>query len=246
MKLLYAGLSEVGRVRERNEDAWMADPAAGLFIVSDGMGGHLAGNVASKAVVQTLPAMLAQTLSGAESMTEAMARVNDALIQLSKDLHAHAQRWPGLAGMGATVVLALFRGREAVIAHMGDSRAYRLRDSELEQLTKDHTILQLLIDEGEITAQEAKAHPSRGQLTRAVGLPGEPLPESQTIDVRAGDCLLLCTDGLTEMLSKDEIRAIVADDLDPRAACAYLIESTIAAGGRDNITALVVEVGGER
>jgi len=133
-------------------------------------------------------------------------------------------------------------GTNALLAHMGDSRAYLLHDGKFQQRTHDHSLVQLLIDTGDITPQEAAEHPSRGQITRYVGMPGEALPEVLLIDIAAGDRLLLCTDGLTGMVPEQELCDIMLNQRTPRQACRALIAAANEAGGLDNITALVVDV----
>ena len=240
----HAGLSDRGRVRESNEDNWAADPKQGLYIVSDGLGGQFAGALASKIVVEVLPKLVRERLEDAGDLADPQAaeQLQAILCDLSQQVYEQTHGEPGLEGMGATVVLALIRGGNVLVAHMGDSRAYRLREGHLEQLTKDHSIVQLLIETGDIRPEEAARHPARGQVTRSVGMEGEPLPEVQMIDVVAGDRLLLCTDGLTGMLADDDIANMVGPGLSAQEACRHLIEAALDAGGEDNITVLVVDV----
>jgi len=244
LRVEHAGLSDPGRVRDRNEDSWMADPRRGLYIVSDGIGGELAGDVASRAVVEALPGLVTRSLGEAPDpgAVETLQHVKEAICELSGQIRDQTRHEPGLEGMGATVVLALVRGACAVIAYLGDSRAYRLREGRLEQLTQDHTIVRLLVDRGEIAPDEAAAHPSRGQLTRAVGMEGECLPESARIDLQSGDRLLLCTDGLVDMLSDEEVGSILGDRAPPASTCRRLVDAANAAGGKDNITAVVLDI----
>jgi protein phosphatase len=149
--------------------------------------------------------------------------------------------------MGSTVVCALVRGNQVLIAHMGDSRAYRLRGGRLKQLTRDHSLVELLIRSGDITLEEAATHPSRGRLTRNIGMDGEPLPQTCLLKHRAGDQLLLCTDGLTGMISDEQIKTILSESSPLETRCQRLVDAANQAGGKDNVTVLLLSiVGGER
>ncbi len=241
----YAGLSDVGRLREANEDRWFADPRLGLYLVADGIGGSAAGGVASQIVAEVLPRLLWRRLQGAEAPAHAelAEQVSAALVELSERLREESCRALGLKGMGSTVVLTLLHDRQAVVAHMGDSRAYLLHAGRLKQLTNDHTISQLLVDHGKLAPDEAASHPTHGQLTRFVGMATEALPETASIELAPGDRLLLCSDGLTGMLSDGQILEILSQPLDPDDACRRLIAAANEAGGKDNLTALIVAVG---
>ena len=248
MTLRYAGLTDVGRVRQRNEDNWAADPAQGLFIVADGMGGEFAGELASRAVVTTLPELVRKYLGTMEGLPNGRAgrRMGKAIATLSTQLRQQTQNEPGLAGMGSTVVCALVRGRKALVAHLGDSRAYLLRTGRLKQLTKDHTLVQVLLDSGEITPEEAVTHPARGRLTRSVGMAGEPLPQTRMLELRPGDLVMLSTDGLTGMVSDGQILSILKEPLPLETQCRRLVDAAKATGGADNITvALLFFAGNE-
>jgi protein phosphatase len=242
----HAGLSDIGHVRADNQDRWAADPALGLYVVADGMGGAAAGALAAQVVVETLPPLLRQRLHGVADLGAPVAAdcLAGALAELSERVRAGSHGRPDLDGMGSTVVLALVRGTEALVAHLGDSRAYLLRDGRLELLTRDHSLAQLLVDCGEIAPEDAGLHPGRAQLTRYVGMPGEALPEVTSLSLRPGDRLLLCSDGLTTMLDDNLIRTILASRAGPDETCRRLVASANAAGGRDNITALVVDAAG--
>jgi protein phosphatase len=245
-RILHSGLTDTGRVRIGNEDAWAADPAQGLYIVADGMGGHNAGEIAAQLVVDSLPKLVRKRIGtdgSAPRTTQALARrLRSAVARLNREVYAHSMSEPGLHGMGATVVLALVRGGEAVVVHMGDSRAYLLRDGKLKLLTKDHSVVQELIDIGEITEAEAATHPERNRITASVGMPGDATPDSRRVPLRAGDKLLLCSDGLANMVPDPEIGQILGRCRCPEMVCQDLIDAANVAGGQDNITAVVVEV----
>ncbi|MBF0566511.1 MAG: Stp1/IreP family PP2C-type Ser/Thr phosphatase [Nitrospirae bacterium] len=238
-----AGLTDKGRVRQRNEDNWMADPMGGIFIVSDGMGGHAGGDTASRVVVEKLPVLLGKKLKGLQSLgsDEAKDRFNQIFGELNDQVRLLSKSNPGLMGMGATVVLAIVRGDKVAIAHMGDSRAYMLSNGQLRQLTEDHSVVQLLIRSGEITAEEAAAHPARGKITRCVGMAGEAFPEIDVLQVEPDDRLLLCSDGLTGMVADSAITGILTAQGDEDEACRALVKAANMAGGVDNITVLIVD-----
>jgi protein phosphatase len=244
--LSYFGLSDRGRVRPQNEDNWTADPEQGLFVVADGMGGAFAGALASKAVVETLPALVRQSLGTMDGLPRLRARreMKKVIATLSTQLRRQTQNEPGMAGMGSTVMCVLVRGDRVLVAHMGDSRAYRLRAGRLKQLTRDHSVVQLLLDAGEIKPEEAATHPARGRLTRNVGMEGEPLPETRLSKLKPGDLLLLCTDGLTGMLSDRQIGKILNEAAPLETRCQNLVDAANQAGGKDNVTVLLLSVDG--
>jgi protein phosphatase len=240
----YAGLTDVGRVRQANEDNWAADPEQGLFIVADGMGGESAGALASKAVVATLPGLVRQYLGTLDGLPRGRARrrMTRAIAALSTQLRQQTQNEPGLEGMGSTVVCVLVRGSLMLVAHMGDSRAYRVRAGRLKQLTKDHSLIRLLLDSGDSTPEEAATHPARGRLTRNVGMEGEPLPQTQLLELKPGDLLLLCTDGLTGMLSDEQILSVLNEPDSVENRCQRLVDAANHAGGQDNVTVVLLSV----
>jgi PPM family protein phosphatase len=242
--LRYACLSDLGRVRSANEDRCCADPQGRFFIVADGIGGHSAGGLAAQIVVELLPRRLNQVLSAGESpAASAVAdKVAGEVARLSDRIRDETRNEPGLAGLGTTVVVAVLGEREGFLVHLGDSRAYLLRGGRLTQLTRDHTLLQLLIEEGRISPEEARVHPAQGRLTRFLGMEGAALPETTRLNIEHGDRLLLCTDGLSGMLDAPSLERILREQADPHDACRLLIEQANAAGGRDNITAIVVAV----
>lgn len=240
--ICYAGLSDRGRVRETNEDNWFADPERGLFIVADGMGGEFAGALAARAVVTALPALIQDRLGAMPSSSGLRARrcIENAIAFLSVQLREQTRNEPGLDGMGSTVVCVLVRDRKAVVAHMGDSRAYLLRKGGLRRLTADHTLVEVLLHREEITPKEASMHHGLGRLTRNVGMPGEPLPESRLIGLDPSDLIMLCTDGLTGILSDKQIQAILKEPASLKRRCRHLVEAANNKGGSDNITALLI------
>jgi len=241
--LTAAGLTDTGKTRPGNEDAFVLVPDKGLYIVADGMGSHNAGALASKIVVETLPKMIEQRLDGVSSSdTEGISSLlQETLVSLSQRIWKESASKPDLAGMGATVVVANVHADCVFIAHMGDSRAYLLRDGGLRQLTEDHSVIGILLRGGEITAEEAEHHPARGRVSRYIGMEAEVYPDVQWHRAEAGDRLLLCTDGLTGMVSDSAIGEVLSEFPDPERACRALVDAANASGGKDNITALIVD-----
>lgn len=235
----YTGLTDPGRIRQQNQDCWVADPSQGSYIVADGVAGRFAGDLAAKFVVEALPRLLQTHLHNFVGLFEAFP-LQDIITELSHNLRSKTENQPGMDGMGATVVTALIRKSQALIGHLGDSRAYLWRQGSLQQLTKDHSLVQLLLDCSEISPEEAVSHPSRSQLTRYVGMAEPVLPEIRFVQLQPGDRLLLCSDGLTNMLKDDELLTILNREGSLQEACQDLIDSANAAGGRDNITALII------
>ena len=227
--------TDIGRARGRNEDAYLVrDP---LFAVADGMGGHRGGNVASKVALEAIRAFDVDGTDG-ESTSALVKDIRTA----NETVLARGEADRDLRGMGTTITALLLQGEHATIAHVGDSRAYRLRDGALEQLTEDHTLVHQLVEEGRITADQAGRHPQRSILTRAVGVEPSVDVDASTIELQPGDRLMLCTDGLTGMLSDDAIREVLAGEEDPQHASDRLVEAANAAGGDDNITVVVIDV----
>ena len=241
-RMAAASISDVGKVREHNEDACLTDVAHGLFIVADGMGGAQAGALASEIVVRVLPEMIEEGIAGLKKPTGDSVRraIRNTILALGQEIQAESAEQAGLKGMGATVVLSLIRGRWAHIAHMGDSRAYLFRDGRLTRLTEDHSIVGILLRNGEITPEEAKTHPARGRLSRYVGMESEVYPDVRTEGLRKSDRLLLCTDGVVGMISDADIQGILEANPEPQQACQALVHAANQAGGEDNITALVI------
>lgn len=246
MTTSFAGLTDIGRIRRENQDHWFADPQTGLYLVADGMGGEVGGGLASQIVVEALPLMLRDKLPSTSELTAPQTgdQVIAAVVEMSNRLRQESWNQPGIRGLGSTLVLAVIRRDHAMIVHLGDSRAYFLRQGHLEQLTADHTIVQLLLNCGEIVPEEVATHPARGQLTRFVGMSEHPLPDLRLVELAAGDRLLLCSDGLTGLVPGEKIETVLREAASPQEACQKLVAAANEAGGSDNITALVVVVSG--
>ncbi len=251
MKLDAVMLTDVGMVRDHNEDAVHVDPDHRFFIVADGMGGHAAGEVASAMAVETVK----KTLEAAASLIDAFAvRTTDnarrALVQLlqSAVLAAHqavfqrGSKEADKAGMGTTLDVVLIAGREAFVAHVGDSRTYLVRDAKAAQLTTDHTVAEVLVIEGKLTIEEALVSPYRTVLVNAIGVAADVGVEMAHLQLRQGDRLLLCSDGLHDyFLVEQELADILEADA-PVDAIARMIDAAKERGGHDNITGIVVTV----
>jgi protein phosphatase len=224
--------SDIGRARRRNEDSFLVD--APLFAVADGMGGHRGGNVAS--------AMTLEQLGGAEIERGGPARLTDAIRAANRAVLERGESDRDLSGMGTTITAVLLEGDRGHFAHVGDSRAYLLRDGTLHQITEDHTVVQRLVREGRLQPDEAGRHPQRSILTRALGVEYEVEVDERTVDLLPGDRVLLCSDGLYGMVSDTDIREVLAVEEDPQTACDRLVDLANEAGGEDNITVIVLDV----
>jgi serine/threonine protein phosphatase PrpC len=236
-----AAETDVGRVRPANEDYVFADADAGLLIVADGMGGHAAGEVASSIAAQTIAAFLRGTMPDSVTLLlDAPRLLSEAVRRADAAIRERAAADPALTGMGTTVVVAVFRGNDIALAHVGDSRAYLLREGRLERVTRDHSLVARMVDAGTITAAEARRHHMRNVITRSLGFEGNAEAEVQSLPWARGDVLLLCTDGLTGMLEDEEIEGLLAgcgEDL-PAGARA-LIDAANSHGGTDNVSVVL-------
>ncbi|MGI8921503.1 MAG: Stp1/IreP family PP2C-type Ser/Thr phosphatase [Solirubrobacteraceae bacterium] len=231
----YAELTDTGLQRRSNEDALYASPP--VFVVADGMGGAQAGEVASGIAIDAFAGGLPSTGS-AEERLAAVAR--DANTRIHELASADRQR----AGMGSTLIAAYLDGDGVAIAHVGDSRAYRWREGELERLTRDHSLVGMWIERGDITEEEAEEHPQRSVITRALGPEPNVDIETQTSPARPGDLFLLCSDGLTSMIPDAEIGALLGSGGALKEIAERLVGEANSRGGRDNITVVLFRVGG--
>jgi protein phosphatase len=243
LPLRCAGLSHIGKVREENEDTFLMDPELGLFVVSDGMGGHQGGEIASKIVTEDLPVMLEVGLDKLKVGSPAAIRtlLSKAIREQSRQLNLEGTSETGYKDMGATLVVALLRKGRAYIANLGDSRIYRFRNRRLVQLTKDHSVVSELLDKGKIKPEEAEDHEAQGEITHYVGMEDKAHPHIRSFQLKTGDRLLLCTDGLTDSINDKAIAAILAKKQQCKQACQALIDAANAAGGYDNITVVIAD-----
>lgn len=236
LSLRFSALSDVGRVRKENQDSGYAGPH--LLLVADGVGGAARGDVASATTVHQMRALDEHALESGTSAVETLIGGITLAHSRIGDLVADS---PELDGTSTTVVAGLFTGSEMVIAHVGDSRAYLLRDGEIQALTRDHSFVQSLVDEGRITEEEARIHPNRNLILRAVDGVHEPNPDTSVQSLRAGDRILLCSDGCCGVLTDEQIGQILGADNVDHAASA-LVTSSLDAGSTDNVTVVVAEV----
>lgn len=243
LPLRCAGLSHIGKVREENEDTFLMDPELGLFIVSDGMGGHRGGELASNIVTEDLPVMIEVGLDKLKVGTPAAIRnlFKKSIREQSRQLNLEGTSETGFKDMGATLVVVLLRKGRAYIANLGDSRIYRFRKGRLVQLTKDHSVVSELLDKGKIKPEEAENHEARGEITHYVGMEDKAGPYIRSFQLKKGDRLLLCTDGLTDSIDDKAIAAILAGKQQCKEACQALVDVANAAGGHDNITVVIVD-----
>ncbi len=241
MKVAYR--SDIGRIRLVNEDrGWteITDSGLAVAIVADGMGGHQAGEVASQLAVDTFREVLLGT-TAALSMDERKVLIRQAILQANEVIFDMASRNDQYHNMGTTVVAALLQPENGVIGHIGDSRAYKWRDGVLSQLTEDHTLVNELVKSGQISLEEAAVHPRRNVLTRALGTDELVEVDVRGISWKPGDLLLLCSDGLINMVSIQEMTETLSqDDLDLDAKADKLIQLALQAGGDDNITVVLL------
>ncbi len=226
--------TDTGRQRRGNEDSSYARPP--VFVLADGMGGAQSGEVASQMVVDAFTAGLPETGTPEERLSVVVQRAN-------REIHERSQNEIENAGMGTTVTAAYLEDDAVAIAHVGDSRAYLLRDGELSRLTEDHSLVEELLRGGKLTEEEAFEHPQRSVITRALGV--EPIVEidTWTYPLRPGDVVLFCSDGLTDMLPEAQIQQALTEVSDLSAAAERLIYEANDAGGRDNITVVLFRVG---
>jgi PPM family protein phosphatase len=229
-----SALSDTGRRRQQNEDAFVCDPP--LFAVADGMGGHHAGEVASR--------LAAAALEDRERGLRGETAVAELIDTANERIYRAALEDPSVAGMGTTVTVALVDDAAGTIAigHVGDSRLYRIRDGRLEQLTSDHSLVAELMRTGRLTEEEAQHHPQRSVITRAAGTEPSVEIDSATVETLPGDLYLLCSDGLTTMVGDEQILEIVQRDGDPDRITAALVAAANRAGGEDNVTVVVFEI----
>lgn len=230
----FGSRTDIGYVRDHNEDSLIIIPP--LFAVADGMGGHEAGEIASEITVNTL-AELAPSHLDAEGLTAAVEAANYNVMKAPR-------QGIGRDGMGTTLTAAMLEGERLLIAQVGDSRAYLLHKGHLQQITRDHSLMADLIEAGQITPEEARVHPNRSVITRAIGSDIHMRPDIYELNVDAGDRILLCSDGLSSMISNNAIESIMRRQSDAQHCADELVTAALENGGADNVTIVVADVPG--
>lgn len=255
MQVRAFGISDVGRRREKNEDSFLVNEDLGLYAVADGMGGHLGGDFASGLAVGTLEEVMRALEEDPDATLQdegdapgvkagdCQGYLRYAIRLASKRIYDKARFDPALRGMGTTTVVLLFNEGKAYIANVGDSRAYRIRSDRIIQITKDHSLVSEQIRAGILSEKDARAHRLKNIITRSVGFQEDVDTDIDIRVVRKGDLFLLCSDGLSNLVNDDEIcDVITTNDIEP--ACRRLVDIANERGGEDNITVVLVEVGG--
>ncbi len=250
MRIKACGLSDVGLARTHNEDCFDIDVDHQIYIVADGMGGHSHGEVASRIAVKAIREFIQQTADqdttwpfAYDTRLKRHANQLKASVRIAHDKVLRAIRQDGsLVGMGTTVVGFLIKGPVAAVAHVGDSRAYRLRGDRLDLLTQDHTWVNEQVVAGYLSEEQARAHPLKNVVTRALGGESEVVVDVREVEVMAGDVYILCSDGLTTMLSDEEIERRLLEPVPVEDVCRNLVRDANAKGGLDNITVVLVQI----
>ena len=233
----YAVLSDRGRVRENNEDSYYADGR--VFIVADGMGGHRAGEVASAAAIEEFLGFEAQ-----HREEPPLERLRGGMQAANRSLYRMADDDRELEGMGTTFTAVLVEGG-LHLGHVGDSRAYIWREGQLRPMTRDHSLVERMVDEGQISPRDARTHPQRNVILRALGVAQVLEIDLDTVDAVPGDRLLLCSDGLSGLLEDEEIESIISGETEPEESCRRLVDAANERGGTDNITVIVAHLEAE-
>lgn len=250
MQIKAYGQSDVGRVRSSNEDAWGVFPDLQFFVVADGMGGHAGGEVASRMAVDTMRDFILSSLPSSEvtwpaevdrNLPVPIKRLVSAGKLANDKIYQAGRANSKLNGMGTTMVAVLIDQDAAYVAHTGDSRAYLIRNGKIERLTQDHSLVNDYISQGLLKSEEAGQHPMKHVITRALGSNMRVEVDVKTLPLRHGDVLLLCSDGLSNLLTDEEMRSVSFDPLqDPRNTCQRLIDFANDKGGDDNITVVMI------
>jgi protein phosphatase len=244
LKIAIHGISDVGMSREHNEDSISWDTDLGLVMLADGMGGHNAGEVASEMAVMSIRDALLDVLTPEMIATKVIKcedAVRESVVYANEEIFEQSHERPECAGMGTTLVLSLFHENYITYAHVGDSRIYRVRNNELKQITQDHSLVQEMVDNGYLSEEEAMISTSRNLITRALGIAPEVEVDVKTDELEEHDVYLLCSDGLTDMVSdEDVLKAILELSPDMDACLNKLVAMANENGGSDNISIILV------
>ena len=239
MKRQFIGLTDTGVVRTANQDNYFVDDELGrFFIVADGMGGHAGGEEASRIATEIIYDYLKQNW---DSPIDSDVLLKEAVTKANQGIITDQKHHPERGDMGTTVVVLIFRDEQPLCAHVGDSRLYRLRGSQLEQITDDHTWVGMALKKGEIDAEQAKFHPWRHVLSQCLGREDLQRIDIQEFEVKSGDRLLICSDGLTEEVADGQIETALTNLQSCQETAQELIDAAKAAGGSDNITIVIVK-----
>lgn len=252
MKIASFGISDIGMKRKGNEDAFAMNDVLHLFMIADGMGGHAGGEFASRYAVSTVEEVMKLYVDGPEKHVFFFHGENDrtvspeealaTAIRMANDrVYAESQANPKLRGMGTTSIIIYFQGNKAYLAHVGDSRIYRVRGGVIKQMTDDHSLVNEQLRQGVITEEEAKGHQLKNVITRSIGIQEHIEVDTIALDLRAGDRFLLCSDGLCNMV-EDIVMCELLNAFDLRSAGRRLIELANQAGGDDNISVILLEI----
>ncbi len=242
----YAAISDRGMLRAKNEDSCnivlAADGSPQAFIVADGMGGHEAGDVASAMAVQIVSDEVAVLIQNPDNDSSVKELLEDAILKANARIYQYSLRKLSGLGTGTTLTAGVLHKEKLTVAHIGDSRFYLLRNGQLQKLTRDHSFVGELVDKGILDAEEAKTHPLRNQITRALGYEAQIEIDFFEIDIYRDDIWLFCTDGLTQKVTSDELLSMLANADDPDKILKNMVALANQRGGEDNITAIVVQV----
>ena len=244
-KITAIGLSDIGLVRQNNEDVWAQIPKRNLFVLADGMGGHQAGEIAARETVQTLCDAILKGLDIEDeeiSLEEARHLVIDSIEEVNTHVYKMAKKDLELRGMGTTLCCLLFHAKGLIYGHVGDSRIYRLRNKRLFQMTKDHSLMRELLDLGQLNERHAGEFQYRNIITKAVGTESSVDPSVRISPLNDGDIYMMCTDGLSDLLSKDELETIMNSAHNLGEAAHKLVQAAKDKGGHDNITLVLAKV----
>jgi serine/threonine protein phosphatase PrpC len=237
--LRVGSLTDIGKVREINQDSYAVDLDQGLFVVADGMGGHAAGEKASQLAVQVIEERLDAATIGSDE-EELQSHIQTAIQEANRQILSMSMEEPSMRGMGTTATVLVTRGNQLYVGHVGDSRAYIVRNRRIDQLTEDHSIVAQLVRARAITPQEAARHPYRNVITRCLGMNADLEADTYHRELKPGDRLLICSDGLTGLVSDDEMLQHVASSDDPQKACQELVNLTLERGANDNVTVVLI------